>query len=198
MCTCIDRCGRASSAHFSGSRLLDQAEVWRHPGACVSADRAEPTRVDRRDQLRTTWPESGGHRHVLRTVPNATSQSPHRPNLEHLRSEAREFHRRLREGEQYALALAREFHPRFVEPAEQPSERSPTDRRPQLWLSELANPHDQCRGDLCPHAKAGPSPGPATPLKRSCAWHVISCGRCSARPRGTAVWSRGRAMAGDA
>jgi hypothetical protein len=44
---------------------------------------------------------------------------PHRPSLEHLRNEARELQRRLREGDPSALALAREFHPRFLERAEQ-------------------------------------------------------------------------------
>ena len=43
---------------------------------------------------------------------------PHRPSLEHLRNEARELQRGLREGEASSLALAREFHPRFVERAE--------------------------------------------------------------------------------
>jgi ankyrin repeat protein len=43
---------------------------------------------------------------------------PHRPSLEHLRNEAREFQHRLGEGDPSALVLAREFHPRFVERAE--------------------------------------------------------------------------------
>lgn len=36
------------------------------------------------------------------------------------------------------------------------------------------------------------------PLRSLCAWHVISCGPCSARIGGTGVWSRGGAMAGGA
>ena len=43
---------------------------------------------------------------------------PHRPSLEHLRNEARELQRRLRDGDPQALALAREFHPRLFERAE--------------------------------------------------------------------------------
>jgi ankyrin repeat protein len=43
---------------------------------------------------------------------------PHRPNLEHLHNEARELQRGLRGGGPSAVALAREFHPRFLERAE--------------------------------------------------------------------------------
>jgi ankyrin repeat protein len=43
---------------------------------------------------------------------------PHRPSLEHLRSESRELQRGLREGDPSALGLAREFHPRSLERAE--------------------------------------------------------------------------------
>jgi hypothetical protein len=42
---------------------------------------------------------------------------PHQPSLEHLRNEARQRQRRLREGDPSSLTLAREFHPRFVERA---------------------------------------------------------------------------------
>jgi len=40
---------------------------------------------------------------------------PPRPNLEHLRNEARTLQRRVRDGDPAALELAREFHPRFAE-----------------------------------------------------------------------------------
>jgi hypothetical protein len=43
---------------------------------------------------------------------------PRHPSVEHLRNEARALHRRLREVEASAVALAREFHPRFTERAE--------------------------------------------------------------------------------
>jgi ankyrin repeat protein len=43
---------------------------------------------------------------------------PRHPSLGHLRNEARQLQRRVREGDPDALSLVREFHPRFAEPVE--------------------------------------------------------------------------------
>ncbi len=48
----------------------------------------------------------------------ATRSLPRRPSLEHLRNEARDLQRRVREGDPAALSRAREFHPRFAERAD--------------------------------------------------------------------------------
>src|SRR4051794_29263671 len=40
---------------------------------------------------------------------------PRHPSLEHLRNEARQLQRRVRDGDPGALSLAQEFHPRFSE-----------------------------------------------------------------------------------
>ncbi len=47
----------------------------------------------------------------------ATRTLPRRPSLDHLRGEARDLQRRLRDGDPAALGLARELHPRFGERA---------------------------------------------------------------------------------
>jgi DNA-binding GntR family transcriptional regulator len=64
-----------------------------------------------------------------------TRRLPSDPNLEQLRSHAKTLQRRVRSGDDEAVALAREFHPRLADSAPEPAAFTRADA--QLVLARL-------------------------------------------------------------